>query len=101
MPLRHGFDSRRSDYQLNAGAAVDHAALLFDIGDRTVCQPAGEACRGDQSDQIFLGRGEGIERSPRRPSNVTQPTLSRAVKLLEDEFGGALFHRKRRQLARW
>ncbi|TKB90243.1 MAG: LysR family transcriptional regulator [Mesorhizobium sp.] len=28
--------------------------------------------------------------------NVTQPALSRAIKLLEEEFGGTLFHRERR-----
>jgi LysR family transcriptional regulator, hydrogen peroxide-inducible genes activator len=27
--------------------------------------------------------------------NVAQPSLTRAIKLLEDEFGGALFHRER------
>ncbi|OYX01913.1 MAG: LysR family transcriptional regulator, partial [Rhizobiales bacterium 32-66-8] len=27
--------------------------------------------------------------------NVTQPSLTRAIKLLEFEFGGALFHRDR------
>jgi DNA-binding transcriptional LysR family regulator len=29
--------------------------------------------------------------------NVTQPTMTRAIKLLEQEFGGALFHRDRSQ----
>ena len=28
--------------------------------------------------------------------NVTQPALSRGIKMLEEEFGGALFHRERR-----
>src|SRR5712691_702041 len=27
--------------------------------------------------------------------NVTQPSLTRAIKALEDEFGGPLFHRER------
>ena len=27
--------------------------------------------------------------------NVAQPALTRAIKLLEDEFGGLLFHRER------
>src|SRR5882724_9971137 len=27
--------------------------------------------------------------------NVAQPSLTRAIKLLEDEFGGPLFHRER------
>ena len=27
--------------------------------------------------------------------NVTQPSLSRAIKLLEEELGGLLFHRER------
>ena len=27
--------------------------------------------------------------------NVAQPSLTRAIKLLEDEFGGSLFHRER------
>nr|WP_240992814.1 LysR family transcriptional regulator [Mesorhizobium ciceri] len=102
MPLRHRFDSRRSDHQLYAGAAVDHAALVcLTLGIAPVCQPIRGACSGNQSGQIFLGRREGLERSPGRPSNVTQPALSRAIKLLEDEFGGALFHHERRQLARW
>lgn len=77
---------------------------LFDVGAASKIPPYASppgACRVDQSGQIFPGRREGIERSPGRPSNVTQPALSRAIKLLEDDFGGALFHRERRQLSRW
>ena len=30
--------------------------------------------------------------------NVTQPSLSRAIKLLEEELGGLLFHRERNSI---
>ena len=30
--------------------------------------------------------------------NVTQPSLSRAIKLLEEELGGLLFHRERKSI---
>ena len=30
-----------------------------------------------------------------RRCNVSQPSLTRSIRLLEEEFGGALFHRER------
>ena len=32
-----------------------------------------------------------------RRCNVSQPSLTRSIRLLEEEFGGALFHRERNQ----
>jgi hypothetical protein len=64
---------------------------------RAVCAPVGERAVEISQVRYFLAVAKELNFTrAAEECNVTQPALSRAIKLLEDEFGGALFHRERR-----
>jgi LysR family hydrogen peroxide-inducible transcriptional activator len=61
-----------------------------------LCRPYAGDRHGNASGSLFPRGGQELNftRASER-CNVTQPSLSRAIKLLEEELGGLLFHRER------